>query len=112
MLRLVTLIATVVASLADVTFYIGNGKMTYSADEPVRGIQFEHGNCEFHADNAEHSLNFHRSSKVGLGFSMKGDSLPAGDGLVVEFGGACNSIDNVIAAGEHGRALAVMVKHE
>ena len=109
-----TLLTLITISFAqDVTLTIGgeNGtSLNYESTADIYGFQFNHDDCASGAsggDAGDAGFMISANEGVVLAFSMSGAFIDAGSGILIDLGGECATLTNIIISGVNGLSLEV-----
>ena len=108
-----TLITLISLSFAqDVTLTIDGTSLNYESTADIYGWQFDHDGCASGAsggDSGAAGFMISCSETTCLGFSMSGAFVSLGTGTLVDLGGECSTLTNIVISGAAGASLGVLL---
>ena len=108
---LITLISLVFTQ--DVALTIDGQDLNYESLVDIYGFQFSHDGCAMGAGGGDaESSGFSTSCSAGVcvSFSLTGSSIAAGSGTLLDLGGDCDTLGDLIFSGQGGVSLEVEFK--
>ena len=86
-------------SQVDVTLSIDGTSLNYESTADIYGFQFNHDGCAQGASGGDAEANgfiISASAGVVLGFSLTGSYISAGSGTLIDLGGECSTISDLV----------------
>jgi|GEM_PF-2380189 len=94
----------------DVTLTIDGTSLNYESTADIYGFQFSHDGCAENAsggDAGEAGFMISATSTMVLGFSLSGAFIDGGIGTLIDLGGDCTTLTNIVFSGDAGLSLEV-----